>query len=374
MTEVRIVDAAQVSDFIRLPGKLAKDDAAWIEPLWFERKQFLSPSHNRFHDHAEVCLWLAERDGQPVGRISAQVDRLAPTGPRGEKVGFFGLLAADDETTLAALMETAESWLASRDAGLVRGPFSLSINQTSGLLVQGFETPPYVMMDHHPAWLGAAVEANGYAVARDLVAYLLDTSGPLPAHQRRIAERDWPGLVVRSLDKGRYREEITTVTAIFNDAWQDNWGFSPLTEPEIEAMATDLKPILDKDLVKIAEIDGRPAAFIVLLPNVNEAIADLGGRLFPFGWARLLWRLKVRGVRTGRVPLMGVRREFAETIIGKTLPLKLIYALEARVHQRGVREIELSWLLEDNWPVRRVIESLGGWHSKTYRIYEKSLG
>lgn len=373
MIEIRPVDKALRTDFIRLPGRLAEADPAWIEPLWFERRQFLSPSHNRVHDHAQVGLWLAQRDGVPVGRISAQVDRLAAPGPNGEKVGSFGLIAAADNETLAALFETAEAWLSEHDVGLVRGPFSLSINQTSGLLVSGFETPPYIMMDHHPEWLGPAVEANGYVPAQDLVAYLLDTSGPLPAKPRRFAEREWPGLVIRSLDMGRYRDEIFSITSIFNDAWQKNWGFIPLTEAEIDAMAKDLKPILDKDLVKIAEIDGEPVAFIVLLPNLNEAIADLKGRLLPFGWARLLWRLKVSGVRTGRVPLMGVKYEFAETVIGKMLPLKLIYALEERVHARGIDEIELSWLLEDNWPIRRVIESLGGWHSKTYRVYEKQL-
>jgi hypothetical protein len=247
------------------------------------------------------------------------------------------------------------------------------VNQTSGLLVDGFDTPPYLMMDHHPPWLGAAVEAQGYAPAQDLVAYLMDTRGPLPSRMRRMADREWPGLTLRSLDMRRYRDEIKTVTAIFNDAWRDNWGFIPLTEAEIDAMATELKPILDPELVKIAEIDGEPAAFIVLLPNINEAIADLKGRLLPFGWAKLLWRLKVSGIKTGRVPLMGVRSDLAETVVGKTLPLKLIYAIEDRVHHRGIQEIELSWLLEGNWAVRRVIESLGGQLSKTYRVYEKRL-
>lgn len=373
MTEIVEVDASRKEDFIRVAGDLAAGDPAWIEPLWFERRQFLSPKHNRVFDHAEVRLWLARRSGRAVGRISAQIDHLAGPGPAGEKIGFFGMIAAEDDAALGPLLKTAEDWLAGHGAALVRGPFSLSINQTSGVLVDGFETPPYVMMDHHPAWLGPAIEHHGYSPAQNLVAYLMDTSGPLPAKQRRMAVRDWPGLTVRSLDMRRYREEIVTVTTIFNDAWSDNWGFIPLTEAEIDAMATELKPILDPDLVKIAELDGEPAAFIVLLPNVNEAIADLGGRLFPFGWAKLLWRLKVKGLKTGRVPLMGVRREIADTLVGKTLPLKLIYAIEDRVHARGIDEIELSWLLEDNMAVRRVIESLGGWRSKTYRVYEKPL-
>lgn len=359
--------------FIRLPGQLARDDPAWVEPLHFERRQFLAPRSNPFFEHAEARFWLAMRGRRPVGRISAQIDRLAPPGPDGEKVGFFGMLDAADTDALSALLKTAEDWLSERQIRYVQGPFSLNINQTSGLLVDGFATRPYVMMDHHASWLGEAVAAAGYAKARDLHAYLMDITAPLPARERRIACRDWPGLVVRSLDMRRYAAEIATVTDIFNDAWAGNWGFIPLTEAETRAMAKEMKPILDPGLVKIAEIDGRPVAFFVLLPNVNEAIDGLGGRLLPFGWARLLWRLKVSGVRTGRVPLMGVRRNMASSIVGKTLPLRMIYAIEDCARARDIREIELSWILEDNIAVQRVIESLGGWRSKTYRIYEKHL-
>ncbi|MEM7507125.1 MAG: dATP pyrophosphohydrolase [Pseudomonadota bacterium] len=364
---------ADLRAFIRLPGRLAADDPNWIEPLMLEREQFLSPKHNPFFDHAEVAHWIARRDGAVVGRISTLIDRLAPE-EAGTRPGFFGLLDAAEDDVLQTLFDNGQDWLAKRGAQVMRGPFSLSVNQTSGLLVEGFDTPPFVMMDHHGPWLGPAVERQGFAKAQDLVTYVMDIANALPARERRLAQRDWPGLTVRSLDMKRYREEITAVTTIFNDAWSDNWGFIPLTEAEIDAMARDLKPILDPDLVKIAELDGAPVAFIVLLPNINEAIADLGGRLLPFGWAKLLWRLKVSGVRTGRVPLMGVTRAVADTLIGKTLPIRLIYALETRAHDRRIDRIELSWLLEDNWPVRNLIEALGGRLSKTYRIYERPIG
>lgn len=360
--------------FIRLPGQLAANDPAWIEPLWFERRQFLSPKHNPFFDHADARFWLAERDGRPVGRISAQIDRIGPKGPNGEVIGSFGMIDALDATVLQGLLETAEAWLRSHGVQIVRGPFSLSINQTSGLLVDGFDTPPFVMMDHHAEWMGPAIEACGYEKAQDLVAYLMDIRGPLPDRERRMATREWPRLKIRSLDMKHYKSEISTVTEIFNDAWSENWGFTPITKAETEAMAKEMRPILDPDLVKIAELDGEAVAFFVLLPNVNEAIADLGGRLFPFGWLKLLWRLKVTGVRTGRVPLMGVRKKTAETLLGKTLPLRMIYAIEDRAHGQRVDEIELSWLLEDNWAVRRIVENLGGRLSKTYRVYEKTLG
>lgn len=363
----------QRETFIRLAGRLWGDDPHWIEPLWLERRRFLAPKHNAFFAHAEAALWLAWRDGRPVGRISAQLDRLAPE-VDGQRLGYFGMLAAEEDAdTLAALFAAAEEWLAGRGVGVVRGPFDLSINQTSGLLVEGFDSPPSLLMAHNPPWLGAAVEAQGYAKAKDLVAYKMDVRGGLNDRLRKVSERVMGGLVIRSLDRRRYREDIRLIVDIFNDAWAGNWGFTPLTGAEAEGMAEEMKPILDPELVKIAEVHGEPAAFIVLLPNVNEALAGLGGRLLPFGWARLLWRLKVAGVRSARVPLMGTRRAHAETLLGKSLPLKLIYALEPRAAARNIRELELSWLLEDNWPVRRVIEGVDGWLTKTYRIYEKRL-
>lgn len=369
----KVTERAEREEFIRLPGRLAVHDPNRVEELWFERRQFLDPGHNPYFAHAEVALWLARREGRIVGRISTQMDRLAPV-EEGRRIGHFGMLAAEDPETVRALLTHAEGWIAERGGHMARGPFSLSINQTTGVLVEGFGTPPSVMMAHDPDWLGAAIGACGYDGARDLVAYRLDVRAGLPDRPRRHATRlDGEGVVVRSLDMRRYREEIATITTIFNDAWAGNWGFVPLTEAEIGAMARDLKPILDPELVKIAEVNGAPAAFIVLLPNINEAIADLGGRLLPFGWLKLLWRLKVRGLRSARVPLMGVRREISGSLLGKTLPLKLIYALEDRARARRIEELELSWLLAENWPVRRVVESIGGRLAKTYRVYERLL-
>ncbi len=255
----------------------------------------------------------------------------------------------------------------------MRGPFNLSINQSSGVLTWGFDSPPSLMMEHNDPWLGPAIERQGYAKAADVVAYRLTAANGLPERLRRIWQRATGEATLRPLDPRRFAEEIATVTSIFNDAWAENWGFVPLTEAETAAMAAELRPILPPDFVQIAEVNGRPVAFIVLVPNVNEALRGLHGRLLPTGWARLLWRLKVAGVRTARVPLMGVRRDVAGTVLGKNLPLRLIYALEPAVRARGIREIELSWLLEDNWPMRRLVEAIGCEHYKTWRIYGKDL-
>ena len=358
--------------FLRLPGQLAAGDPNWVEPLHFERRRFLSPRHNPVFGHAEIGLWLALRSGRPVGRISAQVDRLVP-GTSGGPLGFFGMIDAREDDVLARLFETAEGWLAERGIRHVRGPFNLSINQSSGVLVWGFDSPPSLMMEHNDPWLGPAIERHGYAKACDVVAYRLKFENGLPERLRRVSERSTDKARLRPLDARRFGEEIATVTSIFNDAWAGNWGFVPLTEAETAAMAAELRPILPPDSVQIAEVEGRPVAFIVMVPNVNEALRGLNGRLWPLGWARLLWRLKVAGVRTARVPLMGVRRDVAGTILGKNLPLRLIYALEPAVHAHGIREIELSWLLEDNWPMRRLVEAIGCEHYKTWRIYSKDL-
>lgn len=373
MIEIEPVeDRAARAAFLRLPSAAMARDPYWIEPLALERRRFMDPRHNPYFAHADTRFWIARRNGRSVGRISAQIDRLAPR-ENGAVIGHFGMLAATDAAPVAPLLAAAEAWLRARGAAEARGPFSLSINHTSGVLIDGFDAPPSVMMAHDPRWLGQAVEACGYGRARDLVAYTLDVREGLSDRLRRHGERIGPGLRIRSIRMRDFDAEIATITAIFNDAWAGNWGFAPLTEAETAALATDLRPIIDPELVKIGEVDGVPTGFIVLLPNINEALAGLGGKLLPLGWARLLWRLKARGVRSARVPLMGVRKAAQATMTGKTLPLKLIYALERRSVARRIETLEMSWLLEDNWPVRHVIESIGGAVSKTWRVYGKSL-
>src|SRR5690606_24763668 len=207
------------------------------------------------------------------------------------------------------------------------GPFNLSINQESGLLVDGFDTPPMLMMGHDRPYLAPRLEELGYRKLRDLYAYLCDSGGKLPTRitdmlARRLGDR----LRLRPLDMRSYAAEIRVLTDIFNDAWHDNWGFVPFTEAEVESMARDLRLLIDPRLVWFVELDGEPVAFGVCLPNVNEAIRDLDGRLLPFGWAKLLWRLKIRRPRTARVPLMGVRRKLSGTMLGSVAPLLVIDA------------------------------------------------
>ena len=366
---------AATERFIRLPHALMRGDPAWVPPLLAERRAALSPRRNPWFRHAEAAFWIARRGGRDVGRISAQEDRLAPRDPDGAPVGHFGLLAAEDDgAVFAALLAAAEGWAAARGLRRLRGPFSLSINDQSGLLVSGFEAPPMLMMPHDPPYAGPRLEALGYRKARDLLAYIVDTDAPLPPAAVAVVRRGLPrGVALRPMRRSALREEVRTLIAIFNDAWAGNWGFTPFTPEEVEHLAGELRPLLHERLVWFAEVEGEPAAFVVCLPNLNEAIRDLSGRLLPFGWARLLWRLKMAGVRSARVPLMGVRQRVNNGLLGRVLPFFLVEALRREALAMGIRRVEMSWVLEDNAPMRHLAEASGARAYKTYRVYERDL-
>jgi hypothetical protein len=370
---VPVATPAELERFIRVPMRLQANDPNYIAPLMLERREALSAKTNPFFEHAEVQFWLAVKDGRDVGRISAQIDRLNPQTAEG--YGNFGLIAAeDDPEVFAALFGAAEAWLRERGCKAALGPVNLSTNEEVGLLVEGHDTPPMVLMGHDPAFTGGRIEAQGYAKAKDIYAYECDVADDLPpAILRRVRKAPADGVVLRTLDMKRFEAEVRTLTGILNDAWSGNWGFAPTTEAETKQLATALKMIIDPRLTWFAEIDGEAAGFMVLLPNVNEAIADLNGKLLPFGWAKLLWRLKVGGVKSGRVPLMGVKRKFATTLRGQLLPFQLIDAVVLAARKLGYKRYELSWVLEDNAPMRRICEAGGARIYKTYRLYEKAL-
>ena len=362
---------AEMDRFIRLPSALYAADPNFVPPLLLEREEALSPKKNPYFQHAEAKFWLARRNGRDVGRISAQIDRLV----KDPEIGHFGMIVAEDRPEVfAALFAAAEGWLRERGKKRVLGPFNLSINEESGLLVDGFDTPPMLLMGHDARHIAGRIEALGYAKAKDLIAYIQNTDeGLLPAAPRRFADKRMPkNMTLRTLDVKRYREEFDTVTDIFNDAWSQNWGFIAFTEAEIAHMAKSLKPLIKPEYVALVEVDGRAIGFGIALPNLNELIADFDGRLLPFNWLKLLLRLK-RGPKTARVPLMGIRRTYSGGLIGGLAPFLIVDALRKALCKNGVREAEMSWILEDNRPMRHMIESLGARAYKTYRVYEKRI-
>lgn len=368
------VDSKQdLRQFILLQWELYAKDRHWVPPLLIERLEHLSPKHNPYFDHAEWQAWIATRDGKPVGRITAQIDDLYIEHYK-KKTGFFGLIEAqDDPEVFKALFSTAETWLKERGIEHIQGPYNLSINQECGLLIDGFDIPPQIMMGHALPFTDSRIRALGYSKAKDLVAYHIDPKFERPKLMLSLIDRYKNRLTIRPLRRKKMSDELDIMRDIFNDAWANNWGFVPFTEAEFQAIGKDLGLLVKDDMVQIAEFDGEPVAFVVVLPNVNESIRDLNGRLLPFGWLKLLYRLKVSFPKTARIPLMGVRQRFHKTRLGPGLTFMIVDAVRQAVLKKGVEDIEMSWVLEDNHSMRNIIESCGGSVYKTYRIYEKSM-
>lgn len=365
---------ADLDAFIRVQHDLHAGQPNFVPPLFLERQDALSPKKNPIFQHAEVRFWVARSDGRPVGRISAQICRLhrEKNDPDG---GQFGLIEArDDPAVFKALIDTAGDWLKSKGLKRMLGPFNLGINEQIGILVDGFDTPPALLMSHDQPHMDARLQEQGLAKAKDVLAFRYRLGDEPPVGIARILSRKLPANVrIRPLEAKHFDRDIAKALEIFNDAWADNWNALPYTAAEVTYLAKELKPLIEPPFFWFAEVDGEPSAFIIGLPNLNEAIADLGGRLLPFGLFKLLWRLKVKGVKTGRVPLMGVKRKLHGTTLGSVLPLHLIASIRKSALARGYETAELSWVLEDNARMRHIGEALCGPAYKTYRLYGKEL-
>jgi hypothetical protein len=370
-----VASAADRRAFVDLAWQVYKDDPAWVPPLKSEVHGLLNPRKNPWFGHARAQLWLAERDGRPVGRISAQVDDLVQT-HMGAGTGQWGMFEALDEQAAAALIATAEEWLREQRMTRSLGPVSLSIWDEPGLEIEGFDEPPTAMMGHHRPEYRGWVEAAGYSKAKDLLTYevgIADWSDPLADRLVAAGEKS-PRIRIRTVDKKRFDSEARIILNLLNDAWSANWGFVPLTEAEIAYAGKKLKPIIFEDLVRIAELDGEPVAFMLTIPDINELIADLDGRLFPFGWAKLLWRLRKPRVRRVRVPLMGVASKLHNSRVATQLAFMLIeFTRRAAVANYGAREGEFGWILEDNKGMVSIAQLPGARVNHTYRIFEKAL-
>ncbi len=371
----KVLASADKRAFLRVPYAVFESDRNWVAPLDLERSEHLDPGKNPYFQHAEVALFVAYDGDRPVGRISAQLDRLRLE-RHFDANGQFGFLdALDDPKIFAALLEAAEDWLRAKGMTKAHGPFNFSINDEMGLLVSGFDTPPSMMMGHALPYFARHLEALGYGKAKDVLAYDYDALRPLPrAMQVMVDKIKATGeLTIRPLSKKNLDRDLAIIIDIFNDAWSENWGFVPMTREEITALGKNLKMLVGENYIAIANYRGEPAAMAVSLPNINEWIKDLNGKLFPFGLPKLIWRLLARPPGSVRIPLMGVRREHHGTAVGSALALAVIDAVRSYHVGRGTVNAELSWILEDNMPMRRMIEALGGVAYKTYRIYEKTL-
>lgn len=383
MTDIKIRLVSTKADkqaFVDLPFRLYAGDPNWVPPLKSEVMATITPGKNPWFEHGEAQLFLAERNGHVVGRISAHLDYLALAQPpeqgMGPGVGNWGFFEAEDADVAKVLIETAEGWL--RDRKMVRalGPLSLSIWEEPGLLVQGHDHPPTVLMGHHDPAYGAWIQAAGYAGVKDLYTYQIPIDVPFPPLVQRIVamgERN-ERIVIRKVNKANFDAEATIILSILNDAWSGNWGFVPITDAEVAHTGKQLKPIVFNDLIRIAEVDGEPVAFMMTWPDINEKIGTFGGSLFPFNWAKLLWWLRAPKVRTMRVPLMGVVKKLQATRLASQLAFMMVtYIRDAATSKFGATRGEFGWVLDDNGPMRSVGEAINGEINKVYRLYEKPL-
>ena len=383
MTDIKIRLVSTKADkqaFVDLPFRLYAGDPNWVPPLKSEVMATITPGKNPWFEHGVAQLFLAERDGHIVGRISAHLDYLALAQPpeqgMGPGVGNWGFFEAEDADVAKVLIGTAEGWL--RDKKMVRalGPLSLSIWEEPGLLVLGHDHPPTVLMGHHDPAYGAWIQAAGYAGVKDLYTYQIPIDVPFPPLVQRIVatgERN-ERIVIRKVNKANFDTEAAIILSILNDAWSGNWGFVPITDAEVAHTGKQLKPIVFNDLIRIAEVDGEPVAFMMTWPDMNEKIGTFGGSLFPFNWAKLLWWLRAPKVRTMRVPLMGVVKKLQATRLASQLAFMMVtYIRDASTSKFGATHGEFGWVLDDNGPMRSVGEAINGEINKVYRLYEKPL-
>lgn len=363
--------------FVKLLWDIYDGEPNWVPPLIMERMDAIDEKKNPYFLHAEVKLWIAYKDGKPVGRISAQVDELVPK-HHGIQTGHYGFFdCINDQDVANALFDTACTWLKEKGMVEVIGPFSLSINEETGMLVEGHDTPPRLLMGHSRPYFEKLVNGAGLNKVKDTWAYRLNISEPiLPDTIQKLVNRavDRGQVTFRPINMDKYEEELKIILDIFNDAWIGNWKYIPFTEEELDHAVKELKMIIREDFTYIAEVDGVPQAMMVTLPNINEIISDLNGKLFPFGVFKLLWRLKLKpSFKTVRVPLMGVRTEYQNSRLSGIMSFGLFEACRQSAIKLGCEEAELSWVLEENTRLSKLLESVGCVKYKTYRLFQKDL-
>lgn len=352
-----------------------------VPQLRSEQLELLDPSKNPLFGHTKAQLFIAMRGGKPVGRISAQIDELALTMPPeqgfGPGTGMFGYFDAEDETVGKALIARAEEWLKSHGMTRVLGPISMAMWEEPGLLVKGHDHAPMVMMGHHPDHYAAWIEGAGYGLAKTLFTYEFDISGEFPPLVKRIVksgERN-KRITVRRVDKSRWDEDAAIVLSILNDAWSDNWGFVPFTPEEVAYAGKKLKTIIKEDLNMIAQVDGRPVAFMLVFPDVNHALAKIDGQLLPFGWFHMLNWLRNPRESGVRVPLMGVLKEFQNSRLASQLAFMMISSIRDNAqHIYKSKRAEIGWILEDNQGMVAIADTIGSKVNREYAIYERAIG
>ncbi len=370
MTVDEVKDKKGLKEFIKLPFMIYREDPNWVPPLNSDMVKMFSPKDNPFYDHAEVKLYIARENGTPVGRIAAIVDQMHIS-THNEQAGFFGFYeSVNDRMVAKMLYDTAAAWLKSKGMTIIRGPMNPSINDEVGFLVEGFDSPPVIMMTYTPKYYLDLAEHCGFTKAMNLYAYYQATAAGMPEKVARVVsvmKRRHPNVVLRNLDMKKMREEIEKIKKIYNVAWAKNWGAVPMTDREFDALVVRLKPLVVAEIIAFVEIDGRAVGVAVGIPDYNQVLRHLGGKLFPFGIIKFL-RYK-RKIDQCRLLILGVLPEYHQ--LG--LDALLYWQIFEGAKKMGYRGGEFSWTLENNYKVRRPAELWAGAPYKAYRIYEKKL-
>src|SRR5580658_5092233 len=373
--EVRQIHPGEsLKAFLDVVSSLYKGDPAFARPLDQDLKDRLNPKKNPFFEHGEGAVFTAHRNGRCVGRITASIDREHLERYRDE-TGFFGFLdTIDDADVSSALLSKAEDWLRARGMKHARGPVSINVNEEMGCLVEGFDTPPFILMPHHRAYQAALIEKAGYAKIKDLFAWRYKV-GDLNKRTRdaHANVRAMPEVTTRTVSYKDMERDVELIVDIFNDAWSDNWAFVPITLSEVRKMASDFKLFLIPEITRIVSIEGEPAAVAVAIPNLNELVGDLRGKLFPLGIFKLLYRLKVVGPKSGRVLILGIRKKWRNVKKYAALSIYLYAELNESGKKIGMTHGELGWTLEDNGAVNAGIRLMGADPYKRYRVFTKAL-
>lgn len=366
MTIQPVDSDGQLRRFIEVPYRMYRGHPFWVPPLRSDERVRLTPGKNPFFEHAEAARFLATDGPRVLGRIAVSTDRNYDA-LHGERQAAFGFFEAETDEAAGALLDRAVAWAREKGAEVVRGPLSFTTNDECGLLVEGFDRPPVLMMPYNPPEYAGWIEAAGFAKARDLYSFEAPIpEAPQPAYSRIAATiRKQEGVRTRPIDMRRFDEELGKVKELYNSAWEKNWGFVPMTDHEMDHLAAQLKPAVVPDLVRFAEVDGVPVGFSLLVPDLNLALRKAGGRLFPFGLVRLLWAM--RTIRTVRFMALGIRSEWRRKGIAPLLVEELIRVL----HRRGYHTCSIGWTLEDNDAVNKLIEAVHGKRVTVHRVYER---
>ena len=371
---VEVVTSTQQDAFLRVVHLIYADDPTWVPPLDLMEKRRLSPKHNPFFMVGEAALFIAMKDGRGVGRISAQINR-AYLEIHKDDTGHFGFFESiDDQVVADALVAAAADWLRAKGCKRMVGPVNFTINDESGLLVEGFDTPPAVFMTQSRPWMGPLLERAGMVKDMDLLAYRMKPT-EAGGDFRKLAEfaRTSGRIELRPADMSHYHREVALLVDIFNDAWSDNWGFAPTSAKEMDMVIGEMRYFFRGNFARFLLLDGEPVGVAIVLPNYNELVQPFGGRLMPFNWAKLVWKLWRQDIHTARFTLLGIRKSVKGAGLRARMIAMLIDAYLGVGDNLGLDWVEFSWILENNLPMRHFAERAAGQPVKRYRMFAREL-